>query len=101
MCARRRAGSARLAVYVILALSAWSFGARCEQRALHLAERVQRVLVAAKSRRSATSVTKECNAGRRARALVADGSPKVCGVGVFFMGAEFGSQPSRVEDPAE
>ena len=36
-------------VYVILALSAWSFGARCEQRALHLAERVQRVLVAAKS----------------------------------------------------
>ena len=29
------------------------------------------------SRRSATSVTKECNAGRRARALVADGSPKV------------------------
>ena len=49
VCARRRAGSARLAVYVILALSAWSFGARCEQRALHLAERVQRVLVAAKS----------------------------------------------------
>ena len=91
VCARRRAGSARLAVYVILALSAWSFGARCEQRALHLAERVQRVLVAAKSEvRNFCDKGVQCGRARsraRRRRL-----PKVCGVGVFFMGAESGSR---------
>ena len=90
VCARQRAGSARLAVHVNVALSAWSFGARCEQRAAHLAGSVCSMYWWQQSRWSATSVTKECNAGRRARALVADGSEGVAWESSFHgSGARF------------